>query len=113
MTYTATANKFSVELNFSQTYSIQMTSRFTATEASNFEQQVREICQNKSAFNKIICDFSQTLFMDNSGLVGLCQIINLSQKTGVTLAFSSFSPQIEIIFSLTGLDEYFQKLSDF
>ena len=113
MTYTATASNFFVDHHFYQTYLIQMPSHFTAIEASNFEQQVQEICQNRSAFNKIICDFGQILFMDNSGLVGLCQIIKLSQRTGVALAFSSFSPQIEIIFSLTGLDKYFQKLGDF
>ena len=113
MTYTATANNFSVDRHFAQTYLIQMPSRFTAIEASNVEQQFQEICQNRSAFNKIICDFGQTLFMDSSGLVGLCQIIKLSQRKGVALAFSSFSPQKKIIFSLTGLDKYLQKLGDF
>ncbi len=113
MNYTATAKNFSADHHFYQTYLIQMPSRFTAIEASNFEQQVQEICQNRSAFNKIICDFGQTLFMDNSGLVCLCQIIKLSQRTGFTLAFSSFSPQIEIIFSLTGSDKYFKPLGKF
>ena len=174
MNYTTTANNFSVERHFDRTYLIQMPSRFTAIEASNFEQQIQKICQNTSTFDrgmrsaqapscldarslaeetsagvdrgdfsgfilccctvicswlksphprasllrrstadKIICDFGQTLFMDNSGLIGLCQIIKLSQRTGVTLAFSKFSPQKKIIFSLTGLDKYLQKLGDF
>lgn len=111
MTYTSTANNFYNNFYiadcFNQDYLIQMPSHFTARESSDFKQQFQDICQKSSDLKKIICDFSQTIFMDSRGLNALCQIFQLAQKEGIDLSFSSFSPQIKIILSLTGLDELF------
>ena len=75
-----------------QAYLIQMPSNFTAREARNVKQKLEQICQSSLGLYKIICNFEQTIFMDNSGLVGLCEIVNLAQKERIELAFASFSP---------------------
>ncbi len=102
-----TANNLSVSNGFRQVYLMQMPSHFTALEVRDFEQQFQEICQPSSAVQTIICDFAQTIFLDTSGLASLCQIFKLAQKQDINLAFSSFSPQIKIILSLSGLDRLF------
>ena len=99
-------NNFSIYYHSHQAYLIQMPSQFTAREASNFKQQFQQICQSSLPLNKIICDFGQTIFMDKNGLVGLCQIVHLAQQESIELAFASFSPQIKIILSLVGLEEF-------
>ena len=112
MIYTATANNLSISPDSHPAYLIQMPSHFTVREASNFQQQFQEICSTSWGLNKVICDFSQTNFMDSSGLVGLCQIVKLAQQESIELAFASFSPQIQIILSLTGLEEFFSLESE-
>jgi anti-anti-sigma factor len=79
--------------------------RFTILEADCFQQQFHKICQTSSASKKIVLDFSQTTFMDSSGLIALCKIVREARNSRVNLVFSSFSPQVQMVLSLAGLDE--------
>ena len=87
---------------------IEMPAQFTLTEAKGFEHQFENICQVvSSTTRKIILDFGKTTFIDNNGLICLCQLFRAAKKAGIDLLFWSLSAEIEIIFSLTGLDKVF------
>lgn len=107
MTYNATSAiagaRYAVNLN--QEILIKMPLRFTVLEADSFQQQFQKICQTSSAATKIVLDFSQTTFMDSSGLIALCRMVQEARTSRYNLAFSSFSPQVQMILSLAGLDE--------
>ena len=108
MTSTTLTNNFSLT-NLNQACLIQMPSKFTTSEANAFKQLFQQFCQNSLAVKKIILDFGQTIFMDSSGLVGLCQIVQLAKNTKFDLTFWSFSPQVKIILSLAGLEQVFSR----
>lgn len=93
---------------------ISVPSSFTSNEVDFFKQllqQYSETLENAnsnryhSTFRKIIIDFGQTTFMNNDGLIGLCQIFNFARDKKIDLAFIGFSPQIRIILSLVGLED--------
>ena len=112
--------------NFSLTYLnqaclIQMPLNFTSVEANSFKQLFQQLCrkgsivsqrsffrlrQNSFAIKKIILDFGQTTFIDSSGLVGLCQIVQLAKNTKFDLSFWRFSPQVKMVLSLAGLEQF-------
>ena len=119
MTGTTIIDNFSLT-HLNQACLIQMPSNFTSVEANSFKQLFQQLCrrdsvvlersflqlrQNSSAVKKIILDFGQTTFMDSSGLVGLCQILQLAKNTKFNLTFWRFSPQVNMILSLTGLEQ--------
>ena len=121
MTDTTITDNFSLT-HLNQACLIQMPSNFTSVEANSFKQLLRQFSrrnsvlfrqsffrlrQNSSAIKKIILDFGQTTFMDSSGLVGLCQIVQLAKNTKFDLTFWRFSPQVKMILSLAGLEQVF------
>lgn len=99
-------------VSFNQEILIKMPFRFTVLEADSFQQQFQKICQNSSAYKKIVLDFSQTTFMDSNGLIALCRMVHQARSSRVNLGFSSFSAQVQMILSLAGLDEVFKVEDD-
>lgn len=87
------------------TYFIQISSQFTAAEASNIIHHLDEIYCNDSTVKKIFIDFGKTTFMDNSGLFALCQIVKSFKSKEIDLSFWRFSPEVKMILSLVGLDD--------
>lgn len=88
---------------------INISSRFTVTEADALEDFLQSIPTNlqNSSGNKVVLDFGQTIFIDNKGLVGLCKILRLAKTKEINLSFLSFSPQVKIVLSLVGLKHLF------
>ena len=86
------------------TYLIQISSRFTVTEAHHIAQHLDEIYCNDSTVKKISLDFGKTTFMDNNGLFTLCQIVKTFRQKEINLTFWRFSPEVKMILSLVGLD---------
>ena len=111
MTYTATLSDRDVD-NFNQEILIKMPLRFTVLEANSLQQEFQKICQTGSTFIKIVLDFSKNTFMDSNGLIALCRMVHEARSSRVNLAFSSFSPQVQMILSLAGLDEVIKVESD-
>ncbi|MDJ0680513.1 MAG: sugar transferase [Xenococcaceae cyanobacterium MO_167.B52] len=103
MTNTIFKNNFLLS-NFDRACLIEMPSQFTTVEANSFKDFFQKLCQAGSKLKKIILDFGHTTFIDSSGLIGLCQIIQLGQKTQFNLTFGKISPQVKIVLSLAGLD---------
>ena len=119
MTSTTITNDFALT-HLNQAYLIQMPSNFTSVEANSFKQLLQKFCKrdavtlvrnffqfhkHNSPVRKIVLDFEQTTFMDSSGLVGLCQIAQLAKNTKFDLIFWRFSPQVNMILSLAGLEK--------
>ncbi len=118
MTSTTVTDDFSLTY-WNQTCFIQMPANFTSVEANSFNKLFHKLyhrdftwfrrssfrlCQNSSTIKKIILDFGQTINMDSSGLVGLCQIIELANNEKFDLTFYRFSPQVKMLLSLAGLE---------
>lgn len=106
-----TFETISVEVNSEKSYLIKMPNRITNIEAEYLEQQLIELeqqlmklRQDELSKQEIVYDFSETTFMDSSGLNGLCKIIKKSRNNQINLNFWNFRPEIKIILSLTGLD---------
>lgn len=93
-----------IDKNLDKSYLIKMPTRITTQEADYLEQQFMELEQDELITSKIIYDFSETIFMDTSGLKSLCKIIKASRNNQIKLDFWNFTPEIKIILSLTGLD---------
>lgn len=115
MTY-FTENNNILLTNLEDTQLIHMPSRFTAIEADFFKKKFQQCCNScklvqtgldNFTLKKVIIDFGQTTFMDNAGLIGLCQILRLAKEKKIALSFLSFSPQVKMILSLSGLEEFF------
>ncbi|MDJ0572352.1 MAG: sugar transferase [Pleurocapsa sp. MO_192.B19] len=106
MTLTTTQN-FDITLT-NKAYLVQMPSKFTLIEARELKSQIQQISQTSSTVEKIMLDFGQTTFLDSSGLIGLCQIINEIKRADINLAFWSFSSEVNMILSLAGLDQIWQ-----
>jgi exopolysaccharide biosynthesis polyprenyl glycosylphosphotransferase len=83
---------------------IQVPPRLSVLEAVAFKQTVQELCQNDSTPSVIIIDFSQTTFMDSSGLGALVTNFKIAQAKGIKLILRNVRPQVMAVLSLTGLD---------
>ena len=106
MTLTTTQN-FNITFT-NKAYLVQMPSKFTVIEARELKPQIQQISQTSSTVEKIMLDFGQTTFLDSSGLMGLRQIVNEIKRADINLAFWSFSPEVNMILSLAGLDGVWQ-----
>ena len=119
MTSRTITNNFALT-HLNQACLIQMPSNFTSVEVNSFKQLFQKFChrdsnlsrwsflqlrRNSSAIKKIILDFGQTTHIDSNGLVGLCQIVQLAKNTKLDLTFYRFSPQVQMVLSLAGLEQ--------
>ncbi len=77
--------------------------RLTVLEAVPFKKQVEELLQHNQLPYQIVLDFSQTQFMDSSGLGALISIYKTASKQEVELILESVQPPVMAVFSMTGL----------
>ena len=82
--------------------------RLTVLEAVAFKQSFQELLQGNSVPSKVILDFSQTTFMDSSGLGALVTNFKSAQQQGTELILCDVRPQVMAVLSLTGLDQAFK-----
>lgn len=107
MTYTTLSNNFLVT-DLDNVQLINMSSQFTASEANNLRQLLQQllgtfeqlsVTSNDLIIKKILVNFKKTIFINNEGLIGMCQIIKFAKNNNIDLQFISFSPQIEMVLS--------------
>ncbi|MGF1513965.1 MAG: exopolysaccharide biosynthesis polyprenyl glycosylphosphotransferase [Elainellaceae cyanobacterium] len=87
--------------------SIKIPPLFTVVETVHFVEKFKEVCENNSSINKINLDFSQTNFMDSSGIGTLVVCRKIAQKKEIDLALSHVSAPVMMALSLTALDQIF------
>jgi anti-anti-sigma regulatory factor len=115
MTYTTISNNFSVT-NLNNVQLINMPSEFTASEANELKQLLQQflgtfeqlsVTSTDLSIKRIVVNFEKTIFINNEGLIGICQILKFAKDTKIDLRFLSFSPQIKMVLSLVGLEQLF------
>lgn len=96
--------KFPITLT-GEIVSVQLPERLSVLEAVSF----KNACQNVISLNPppkvIILDFSQTLFIDSSGIGALISNLKSTKAKGIELVLKSVSSPVMAVFSLTSLDQ--------
>ena len=97
-------DKFPITLT-GEIVSVQLPERLSVLEAVSF----KNACQNVISLNPppkvIILDFSQTLFIDSSGIGALISNLKSTKAKGIELVLKSVSSPVMAVFSLTSLDQ--------
>lgn len=84
---------------------VQLPPRLSVLEAVAFKQTCQQLCQDRPTPSHIVLDFSQTIFIDSSGIGALVNNAKTTQQQGVALILRSVQPQVMAVLSLTGLDQ--------
>ncbi len=84
---------------------IKLPERLTVLEAVSFKQTVCDLLQKKTAHSSIILDFSQTKFIDSSGIGALVGNLKAAQQNHTELILKSVQPPVMATLSMTGLLE--------
>ncbi|NJP09975.1 MAG: STAS domain-containing protein [Leptolyngbyaceae cyanobacterium RU_5_1] len=80
---------------------------FTVKKAVEFKQSFQEACQNNPDLTRVALDFSQTKFMDSSGVGALVASRKLAQKQGLELVLHNVPRQVMTVLTLADLDKFF------
>lgn len=88
---------------------VQIPELLTLNQAVELKQQVQSICQMSMPPQQIILDFGHTTFIDSSGVGALVTILKATRSQEVELVCWSFSPQVKMMLSMTGLDKVFSE----
>jgi anti-anti-sigma factor len=86
---------------------MQMPPLLTMNEAIAFKQEFLTVCQTLPAPTRIVLDFAQTTFVDSSGVGTLVRCQKTAKAQDIELVLWSLTPQVEMVLSLTGLDQIF------
>ena len=84
---------------------VKLPERLTVLEAVAFKQTVCELLQKKTAHGQIILDFSQTRFIDSSGIGALVGNLKAAKQNDTELILESVQPPVMATLSMTGLLE--------
>ncbi|MFZ9737770.1 MAG: sugar transferase [Prochlorotrichaceae cyanobacterium] len=81
---------------------------FSANEAVSVKQAVQELFQvNAGQVQLLLLDFTNTTFMDSSGIGALVNCRKLTEAEGAKLRLINVPTQVRMVLSLTNLDEVF------
>lgn len=80
---------------------------FTVVQAVDFKQAFQQACQVNPNLTTAILDFSQTTFMDSSGIGALVGCWKIAQKQSIKLVLRDVSVQVKTILALASLDTMF------
>jgi anti-anti-sigma factor len=83
--------------------SVQQGLEFKATVQAHLDQ----VRVDASLSRTLRLDFSDTVFMDSSGIGALINCRKMTQKAEVTLSLRNLSPQVRTVLQLTDLDRMF------
>lgn len=83
---------------------VQLPKRLSILEAVDFKKTCQQLMQD-SVPSKIVLDFSQTTFMDSSGIGALVSNLKIARQKGVELVLRGVQPQVMAVLSMTGLDQ--------
>jgi len=90
-----------------KTCRILIPSVFTVKKALEFKQNFQQACQSNPDLTQVALDFSETKFMDSSGIGALVAARKLAQKQGFDLVLQNVSSQVFSALSLADLDKFF------
>lgn len=90
-----------------KTCRICIPSVFTVKKALEFKQNFQQACQSNPDLTRVALDFSETKFMDSSGIGALVASRKLAQKQGFELILQNVSQQVLTALSLADLDKFF------
>jgi anti-anti-sigma factor len=80
---------------------------FTVKKAVEFKQSFQQACKNNPDLSRTELDFSQTRFMDSSGIGALVAARKLALKEGFELVLQNVSQQVLTVLALADLDKFF------
>ncbi|MBD2355791.1 sugar transferase [Tolypothrix sp. FACHB-123] len=81
--------------------------KLTVIEAVSFRKQFQSWLEDNT-LNKIILDFGKTTLIDSSGVGSLISNHKSAKEKNIQLVFWSVQPQVQLAFSLVGLEQIFQ-----
>jgi anti-anti-sigma factor len=90
---------------FNQTPLVQLPPRLSVLEAVAFKNTCQQFLLPTAVPPEIILDFSQTTFMDSSGVGALVSNLKLAREKHVKLILRNVRPQVNAVLEMTGLDQ--------
>lgn len=97
-------NPFKVLIH-NQVALIQLPPTLTINYAQAFKDFFERLCQSDPPLSTIILDFSQTTFLDSSGVGALVRSFSLAKKAKIPWVCWSFSPEVKYLLELAGIDD--------
>ncbi|MBT9310586.1 sugar transferase [Leptothoe kymatousa] len=91
----------------SEFQTIQLPANVTVVEATAFKKQCQDLFTENPDLSELVLDFSETRFLDSSGIGALVICHRLSAARGASLRLVEVPPQVMMVLSLTELDKVF------
>ena len=85
---------------------VPISALFSVPQAIELKRSVEELCQSPD-LHRLILDFSQTTFMDSSGIGALISCRKMAEASNVELSLRGLKPQVRLILTMTELDQVF------
>ena len=82
---------------------LNLPERLTVLEAVPFQKMAEELFKREQPPQKIVLNFSQTKFIDSSGLGALISVYKTATKQETELILESVQPAVMAVFSMAGL----------
>lgn len=84
---------------------VQIPQRLSVLEAVSFKTTGQDLLSFTPAPHRIVLDFSQTIFIDSSGIGALISNVKTAKAKKIELVLTGVRPQVMAVFSLTSLDQ--------
>lgn len=80
---------------------------FSVVEAVTLKQDFQQRCQEHADLSVAVLDFSQTTFMDSSGVGALIGCWKIAKSKNIQLVLRNISPQVKMVLTLADLINLF------
>ncbi|MGE5655120.1 MAG: exopolysaccharide biosynthesis polyprenyl glycosylphosphotransferase [Actinomycetota bacterium] len=84
---------------------VHLPTRLSILEAVAFKTTCQQLFSGSTVPAKVILDFSQTIFIDSSGIGALVSVLKAVKQRSCQLVLQSVNPQVMAVFALTSLDQ--------
>ncbi|MGB0560258.1 MAG: exopolysaccharide biosynthesis polyprenyl glycosylphosphotransferase [Spirulinaceae cyanobacterium] len=100
-------NQFKVRFVDNDAPIMQLPPRLTVVEAMAFKHCYHDLLQQPTQPTRIVLDFTETRFIDSSGVGALVNNLKMSQSQGLKLVLRNVQSPVMAVFAMTGLDQVF------